>query len=364
VDSRRGSESIEEAIQRVLRSIEAAGYGRPPTSRCPTRRRAFFGQKGRDLSPADTKPRTDAEPRPNLDAAIRLSIEDGSPRPMEGGSCLTKRLRRKVQLVATRSLRHQPPWPRPGSSGRDSANDHHVHPSLNRSSPLEGQRSDQSGTRRGLGIAPSFSHRSGETEDTFIADLAVATNAGQIKTGSLSRSDRVAKYNQLVRIAFELGKGQVYAERRRSPGPRVSRKFTNRRRLLSRNAREKSSRILHGMDFPCTETKDACAPRSRLAYDHGRTIRRDAERGNACEGEKVAVLKVKPATILQDIERLCALARHGPGARARSHDHLKDNISWHYPFPAQHDPLAAGRDGPRAAPSGLRDLTCVQNRPW
>ena len=55
------------------------------------------------------------------------------------------------------------------------------------------------------------SHRSGETEDTFIADLAVATNAGQIKTGSLSRSDRVAKYNQLLRIASQLGEGASYA---------------------------------------------------------------------------------------------------------------------------------------------------------
>jgi enolase len=56
-----------------------------------------------------------------------------------------------------------------------------------------------------------ISHRSGETADTFIADLAVATNAGQIKTGSLSRSDRVAKYNQLLRIGDELGKGQIYS---------------------------------------------------------------------------------------------------------------------------------------------------------
>jgi len=63
------------------------------------------------------------------------------------------------------------------------------------------------------GFACMISHRSGETDDTFIADLAVATNAGQIKTGSLSRSDRVAKYNQLVRIAFELGQGAVYAGR-------------------------------------------------------------------------------------------------------------------------------------------------------
>ena len=54
------------------------------------------------------------------------------------------------------------------------------------------------------------SHRSGETEDTFIADLAVATNCGQIKTGSASRSDRIAKYNQLIRIEQELGSAAKY----------------------------------------------------------------------------------------------------------------------------------------------------------
>jgi len=59
-----------------------------------------------------------------------------------------------------------------------------------------------------------ISHRSGETEDAFIADLAVATNAGQIKTGSLSRSDRIAKYNQLLRIEEELGDKAVYPGRK------------------------------------------------------------------------------------------------------------------------------------------------------
>ena len=54
------------------------------------------------------------------------------------------------------------------------------------------------------------SHRSGETEDATIADIAVATNSGQIKTGSLSRTDRMAKYNQLIRIEEELGKCAVY----------------------------------------------------------------------------------------------------------------------------------------------------------
>jgi len=63
------------------------------------------------------------------------------------------------------------------------------------------------------GYTTVISHRSGETEDTTIADLAVATNAGQIKTGSLSRSDRVAKYNQLMRIEDQLGDEAVYAGR-------------------------------------------------------------------------------------------------------------------------------------------------------
>jgi len=61
------------------------------------------------------------------------------------------------------------------------------------------------------GYTNVISHRSGETEDTTIADIAVATNAGQIKTGSLSRTDRIAKYNRLLRIEEELGKAAVYA---------------------------------------------------------------------------------------------------------------------------------------------------------
>jgi enolase len=69
--------------------------------------------------------------------------------------------------------------------------------------------------RAGYGVV--ISHRSGETEDTFIADLAVATNAGQIKTGSLSRTDRIAKYNQLLRIEEELGAGAMYPGRSALP---------------------------------------------------------------------------------------------------------------------------------------------------
>lgn len=62
------------------------------------------------------------------------------------------------------------------------------------------------------GYRAVISHRSGETEDTFIADLAVAVNAGQIKTGAPCRSDRVSKYNQLLRIEEELGTSACYKE--------------------------------------------------------------------------------------------------------------------------------------------------------
>ena len=67
------------------------------------------------------------------------------------------------------------------------------------------------------GFTAILSHRSGETEDTTIADLAVATDCGQIKTGAPARSDRVAKYNQLLRIEEELGAAAVYAGRSAFP---------------------------------------------------------------------------------------------------------------------------------------------------
>ncbi len=81
-----------------------------------------------------------------------------------------------------------------------------------RSAPCP-RRSKRSRSRSAPAYGAVFSHRSGETEDATIADLAVATNAGQIKTGSLSRSDRLAKYNQLIRIEEQLGESAVYAGR-------------------------------------------------------------------------------------------------------------------------------------------------------
>ena len=68
------------------------------------------------------------------------------------------------------------------------------------------------------GYTAIISHRSGETEDTTIADVAVAMNTGLIKTGSLSRTDRIAKYNQLLRIEEELGRTAVYLGREAVPG--------------------------------------------------------------------------------------------------------------------------------------------------
>ena len=70
---------------------------------------------------------------------------------------------------------------------------------------------------RDAGYRSISSHRSGETEDSFIADLAVATNCGQIKTGSASRSDRIAKYNRLLRIEEELGANAKFGTVGRMP---------------------------------------------------------------------------------------------------------------------------------------------------
>jgi enolase len=70
---------------------------------------------------------------------------------------------------------------------------------------------------RNAGYTTVISHRSGETEDATIADLAVATNAGQIKTGAPCRGERTAKYNQLLRIEEELGRRAVYAGKKAFP---------------------------------------------------------------------------------------------------------------------------------------------------
>ena len=84
----------------------------------------------------------------------------------------------------------------------------------------------QMASERGYTVV--ISHRSGETEDPFIADLAVATSAGQIKTGSASRTDRIAKYNQLLRIEEELGDGRAVRRPEGVPAIDARRKVRSR----------------------------------------------------------------------------------------------------------------------------------------
>ena len=136
-----------------------------------------------------------------------ISIEDGmAEEDWDGWVALTERLGSRVQLVGddlfvTNALRLQ--------KGIDLGAGNALLVKVNQigtlSETLEAIR-----IARDAGYTAVMSHRSGETEDTTIADLAVATGCGQIKTGAPSRSDRVAKYNQLLRIEEELGDAATY----------------------------------------------------------------------------------------------------------------------------------------------------------
>ena len=138
------------------------------------------------------------------------SIEDGMAEDdWEGWGLLTRELGAKVQLVGDDVFVTNPTRLRDGIA-RGVANALLV--KVNQIGTLsETLEAVEIAQRAGWGTV--FSHRSGETEDTTIADLAVATNCGQIKTGSLSRSDRLAKYNQLIRIEEQLGASAVFAGR-------------------------------------------------------------------------------------------------------------------------------------------------------
>jgi enolase len=131
------------------------------------------------------------------------SIEDGlAEDDWEGWRLLTERLGGRVQLVGDDLFVTNPDRLRQGiQQGVANAILVKVNQIGTLSETLEAIRLAQRSGYRAV-----ISHRSGETEDSFIADLAVAVNAGQIKTGSLSRSDRLSKYNQLLRIEEELGR--------------------------------------------------------------------------------------------------------------------------------------------------------------
>src|SRR3954468_4306358 len=139
-----------------------------------------------------------------------ISIEDGlAEGDWDGWKALTTALGTRVQLVGDDVFVTNPEILR---RGIDEKIGNAVLVKLNQIGTVS-ETLDDVAMARDAGYASVISHRSGETEDTTIADLAVATNAGQIKTGSASRTDRVAKYNQLLRIEEPLGSAGRYAGR-------------------------------------------------------------------------------------------------------------------------------------------------------
>ena len=205
--------SNEEAIQRVVASIEAAGYapGKDVAIALDAAASEFFDKKTGQYT-FDKKKISGAElvaTYANLAQKYPLvSIEDGCAEDdWDTWKALTEKLGSKLQLVGDDLFVTNPVRLKKGIDGGIA---NAILLKVNQIGTLT-ETLDAIRMAQRAGYGTVISHRSGETEDTFIADLAVATNAGQIKTGSLSRSDRVAKYNQLLRIEHELGDGALYA---------------------------------------------------------------------------------------------------------------------------------------------------------
>jgi len=139
-----------------------------------------------------------------------LSIEDGCAEDdMEGWALLTQELGDRVQLVGDDLFVTNPERL---AKGIEDGLANSILVKVNQIGTLS-ETLDAVDLAHRAAYTAVMSHRSGETEDSIIADLAVATNCGQIKTGSLARSDRLAKYNQLLRIEQALGDEAVFAGR-------------------------------------------------------------------------------------------------------------------------------------------------------
>src|SRR5437667_8516531 len=207
--------SNHEGIDLILRAIEAAGYkpGDQIWLALDAASSEFYDKNGRYVFRKSDKSAKSAADMVELyaDWVTKypiVSIEDGlAEDDWDGWQILTRELGRKVQLVGddlfvtnTERLAR--------GMGMGVANAILI--KVNQIGSLT-QTLDAINMGRKASYGIVISHRSGESEDTFIADLAVATNAGQIKTGSMSRTDRVAKYNQLLRINEELGAEGAYA---------------------------------------------------------------------------------------------------------------------------------------------------------
>ncbi|WP_109806709.1 phosphopyruvate hydratase [Sphingosinithalassobacter portus] len=207
--------STTDAIDVILTSIEAAGYkpGDDVMLALDCASTEFF-KNGKYEMVGEGKSLTPAEMADYLaDLAGKypiLSIEDGMAEDdFEGWKILTDKIGGKVQLVGDDLFVTNP---RRLSQGIKDGLANSLLVKVNQIGTLSETLEAVTMAQRASYTAV-MSHRSGETEDATIADLAVATNCGQIKTGSLARSDRLAKYNQLIRIEEELGDAAIYAGR-------------------------------------------------------------------------------------------------------------------------------------------------------
>ncbi len=207
--------SNEAAIEVILEAIEKAGYraGKDIYLGLDAASSEFYrdgvydlASEGRKLSSAELADYLAAW----VDRYPIISIEDGMAEgDWDGWKLLTERLGDRIQLVGDDIFVTNTGILKQGIE-RGVANSILI--KLNQIGTLT-ETLEAIRMAHGAGYTAVVSHRSGETEDTTIADFAVATNAGQIKTGSLSRSDRVAKYNQLMRIEDHLGETARFAGR-------------------------------------------------------------------------------------------------------------------------------------------------------
>jgi enolase len=207
--------STRDALDFVMASIEKAGFkpGEDMMLALDCAATEFFKNGKYEISGEGLSLSPDAMAdylAALCDAYPIISIEDGmSEDDFEGWAALTSKVGKRVQLVGDDLFVTNPKRLEMGI-GKGLANSLLV--KVNQIGSLTETLEAVSIAQRN-GYTAVMSHRSGETEDATIADLAVATNCGQIKTGSLARSDRLAKYNQLIRIEEELGMSARYAGR-------------------------------------------------------------------------------------------------------------------------------------------------------
>lgn len=210
----------EDALESIIKAIEMAGYkpGEDVMIGLDCASSEFYKDGIYDYTifeGAGGAKRTSAEQADYLEQLIGKypidSIEDGmAENDWEGWKLLTDRIGGRCQLVGDDLFVTNVEYLRKGIEA-GCANSILI--KVNQIGTLT-ETLDAIGMAQRAGYTTVTSHRSGETEDATIADIAVATNSGQIKTGSMSRSDRLAKYNQLLRIEEELGESAVFVGRR------------------------------------------------------------------------------------------------------------------------------------------------------